>query len=152
MSQHLATTDTETAFAALKDAWILYRDNEDQSRGIPADASLYSAELKHLLATAGTARTETNESSQEATSHHYPPMVVNAVADILAADIPAIGAAEPYAHSVLSTLHDVSRIYTIEQLHQLPPETYVKTKSGTLRWAEFADDFDLPATVVDWGA
>lgn len=152
MSQYLTTTDPQEAFAALKDAWMLHRDTQDQSRGIPADASLYIAELKHLLATTETAKSESAESNQKATSHHYPPMVVNAVADILKADIPAISDAEPYAHSVLSTLHDVSRIYTIEQLHQLPPETYVKTKSGTLRWAEFADDFDLPATVVDWGA
>jgi len=154
MSQRLAITNADEAFAALKDAWLIYRTTEDYDRGIAADNSLYHAELKHLIAVSDTATMDPEAAAgcSETASHRYPSQVVNAVAHVLRDDMPSLVAAEAHAHSVLSAMHDVSRISTLEQLRQLPPKTYVKTNRGALRWAEYLDDFDLPATVLDWGA
>lgn len=85
-------------------------------------------------------------------THNFPRAVVHLVASALQDDLPPASITETHAHSVLSAIRHASRINTIEQLRQLPPKTYVKTNRGALRWAEFIDAFDLPATVLDWGA
>lgn len=49
-STYLHVADPQEAIAQLQQAWSLMRDIQDTNRGIPADESLYRAELRHLLA------------------------------------------------------------------------------------------------------
>lgn len=143
----------DEAIAQLQKAWTWMRTEQDRQLGVPADESLYRAECKRLIGLANSAdATKPVDQCNDTAAHGYPPQVVTAVADVLQADIPTIGDTEPFAHSVLSAIYDVSRIHTMSQLQQLPPQTHVKTNRGALRWAEYVDALDLPATVLDWGS
>lgn len=46
---YLNAIDPDEAIAQLQQAWSLMRDIQDTNRGIPADESLYRAELRHFI-------------------------------------------------------------------------------------------------------
>jgi hypothetical protein len=46
---YLHVTDLHEAIEQLQQAWSLMRDIQDTNRGVPADESLYRAELRHLI-------------------------------------------------------------------------------------------------------
>ncbi|OAV62826.1 hypothetical protein [Enteractinococcus helveticum] len=48
-STYLNVTDPDEAIEQLQQAWSLMRDIQDTNRGVPADESLYRAELRHFI-------------------------------------------------------------------------------------------------------